>query len=167
MTTSVRVGDRAPDFTLPSTSGEEVTLSSFLGKKTVVLFFYPKDDSPGCTAEACDFRDGHGRFLKAGAEVLGVSSDSVDSHKKFAAKHGLPMTLLSDIGGKVRAKFGIKSTLGFIPGRVTFVIDRRGVVQYVYDSQLLVGRHVQQALETVEKLEKDARATASAAAVSP
>lgn len=127
-------------------------LSFFAGKKAVVLFFYPKDDSPGCTAEACDFRDNHGAFTKAGAEVLGVSADSVESHKKFAGKNGLPMTLLSDPDNRVRGEYGVKSTLGLLPGRVTFVIDREGIVRYVYNSQLRFTQHVQRALEIVKGL---------------
>src|SRR5215467_13873032 len=147
----LNVGDRAPDFELRSGTGDTVKLRDFAGKKVVVLFFYPKDDSPGCTVEACDFRDNHGRFVKAGAEVLGISADSVESHKKFADKHGLPMTLLSDPGGKVREDYGVKSTLGLLPGRVTFVIDKEGIVRYVYSSQLRFTQHVQRALEIVEK----------------
>jgi thioredoxin-dependent peroxiredoxin len=148
----VGVGDRAPDFDLPSTTGENVKLSSFAGKKAVVLFFYPKDESYGCTAEACDFRDNHGAFAKAGAEVLGVSADSIASHKKFQDKNSLPMTLLSDPDNRVRDEYGVKATLGLLPGRVTFVIDREGVVRYVYDSQLRFTRHVQKALEIVKGL---------------
>src|SRR5579883_2861381 len=99
----LKIGDRAPDFTLPSADGKEVKLSDFAGKKTIVLYFYPKDETPGCTAEACEFRDNHAQFQKAGAEVVGVSSDSVGSHERFAKHHGLPFTLLSDAGGHVRA----------------------------------------------------------------
>jgi peroxiredoxin Q/BCP len=150
---TMKIGDRAPEFTLPAGNGETVSLADFRGKKTVVLFFYPKDDTPGCTREACDFRDGFGRFQAAGAEVIGISSDSVESHERFAAKHGLPMKLLSDERGLVRAAFGVKSTLGLFPGRVTFVIDREGIIRYVYSSQILVHNHVQKALEVVRSLE--------------
>jgi peroxiredoxin Q/BCP len=150
---TLEVGSRAPLFELPSTEGDSVRLADLLGKKTVVLFFYPKDDSPGCTAEACDFRDNHGRFIAAGAEVLGISTDSIESHQKFAGKHSLPMKLLSDQGGRVAEEYGVKPTLGFIRGRVTFVIDREGIVRYAYSSQLMVTRHVQKALEIVTSLE--------------
>jgi thioredoxin-dependent peroxiredoxin len=153
---ALKTGDRAPEFSLAAGDGTTVSLSDFRGKKTVVLFFYPKDDTPGCTREACDFRDGHGSFQAAGAEVIGVSADSVESHQRFAEKHGLPMKLLSDRDGAVRAAYGVKSTLGLIPGRVTFVIDREGVVRYVYSSQILVHNHVQKALEVVRGLEKGA-----------
>jgi peroxiredoxin Q/BCP len=149
---SVKVGDSAPDFSLPSNRGRNVTLSEFKGKKAVVLFFYPKDNTPGCTAEACDFRDSHARFVGSGAEVIGVSEDSVASHEQFATKHELPMTLLSDEGGKLRALYGVKNTLGFIKGRVTYVIDQGGIVRHVYESQLQFGKHVTEALEIVKAL---------------
>ena len=148
----VNVGDRAPDFELRSSSGEPVKLSGFAGKKAVVVFFYPKDDSPGCTVEACHFRDQHALFADAGAEVLGISADSIDSHVKFAQKHGLPMTLLSDPDNKVRESYGVKSTLGLLPGRVTFVIDRQGVVRSVYASQVRFQKHVTEALALVKQL---------------
>src|SRR6516164_685480 len=133
---TIKVGDRAPDFTLPSSGGKKVTLSDLYASKTVVVFFYPKDDTPGCTVEACSFRDSYDAFAEAGAEVVGISSDSVDSHDRFASKHKLPMTLLSDADGKVRAAFGVKATLGLFPGRATFVIDRTGIVRHVFVSQL-------------------------------
>jgi peroxiredoxin Q/BCP len=150
---ALKVGDHAPDFSLPASSGKTVSLADFRGKKTVVLYFYPKDETPGCTAEACDFRDNHDSFLKAGAEVLGVSADSVASHDKFAEHHKLPFTLLSDGGGAARKAYDVKATLGILPGRVTFVIDRDGVIQYVFDSKLRFGAHVTNALDIVRKLE--------------
>jgi peroxiredoxin Q/BCP len=149
---TLKVGDRAPDFTLPSSGGKSVTLSQLYADKTVVLFFYPKDDTPGCTVEACSFRDSYETFVEAGAEVVGVSSDSIASHDRFVEKHRLPMTLLSDTGGKVRALFGVKSTLGLMPGRATFVIDRHGVVRHSFASQLRAGAHVGEALSVVREL---------------
>jgi peroxiredoxin Q/BCP len=149
---TIKVGDRAPDFTLPSSGGKKVTLSDLYASKTVVVFFYPKDDTPGCTVEACSFRDRYDAFAEAGAEVVGISSDSIDSHDKFASKHKLPMTLLSDSDGKVRAAFGVKSTLGLFPGRATFVIDRKGVVRHVFVSQLRAAAHVGEALGVVKEL---------------
>jgi peroxiredoxin Q/BCP len=150
----IDLGDRAPDFTLASSrgGGETVTLSKLLGRGVVVLFFYPKDDTPGCTAEACAFRDRYDAFADAGAEVVGISSDSVASHDKFARKHGLPMTLVSDPDGRVRAAYGVKSTLGLLPGRATFVIDRDGIVRHVFVSQLRVEQHVRRALDVVRAL---------------
>src|SRR5580700_287339 len=127
----IGVGDRAPDFTLTAGDGRSVSLAEYRGKKVVVLFFYPQDETPGCTREACEFRDSFDRFGDAGAEVIGVSDDDVESHKKFAANHRLPMTLLSDVGGKVRERFGVKALFGIVADRVTFVIDREGVVKHV------------------------------------
>jgi peroxiredoxin Q/BCP len=152
---TLAVGDRAPDFTLPSTTGEPVTLSRLLGqagKRAVVIFFYPKDDTPGCTVEACGFRDEYDAFLGAGADVVGISSDSLSSHEHFAGKHRLPMTLLSDADGKVRKLYGVRATLGLLPGRATFVVDESGVIRHVFVSQLRVGSHVQQALDVVKRL---------------
>jgi peroxiredoxin Q/BCP len=152
----MQVGDKAPDFELAASGGKTVRLSDFKGKKTVVLYFYPKDETPGCTAEACKFRDDYEDFTAAGAEVIGVSDDSVASHESFAAKHRLPFLLVSDVGGKVRQQWGVKTTFGIIKGRVTFVIDRDGIVRHRFDSQIRVGRHVDDALELVKKLEAKA-----------
>ncbi len=145
----VRVGDLAPDFTLPDQLGEPVRLGELVGKKNVVLYFYPKDATPGCTAEARAFRDAYETFAAADTEVVGVSSDSIQSHKRFAAKHQLPFKLLSDRDGAVRAVYGVERTLGILPGRVTYVIDRDRVVQHVYSSQLAATRHVREAREAL------------------
>jgi peroxiredoxin Q/BCP len=149
----IQVGDKAPDFTLPSQTGDQVRLGDRLGERVVVLYFYPKDETPGCTREACAFRDSHEVFAEAGAEVIGVSSDSVDKHAAFASHHELPFTLLSDVGGKVRKSYGVPSTLGLLPGRVTYVIDRDGTVKYVLNSQMNIGRHVEDALSVVKELQ--------------
>jgi thioredoxin-dependent peroxiredoxin len=145
----VGVGSKAPDFTLTSQSGEMVDLRDFLGQKPVVLFFYPKDDTPGCTKQACGFRDDYEQFAKLDAEVIGISSDSVGSHRGFAAKHDLPFTLLSDEEGWVRRLYGVPSTFGLFPGRVTYVIDEEGVVKHIFSSQLGVEKHVEEALEAL------------------
>jgi peroxiredoxin Q/BCP len=155
MSPSLSVGDRAPDFTLPGPGGKPVAFADLSRDKAVVVFFYPKDDTPGCTVEACSFRDRYDAFASAGAEVVGISSDSQESHERFAGKHKLPMTLLSDVDGKVRKLFGVKSTLGLMPGRATYVIDKKGVVRHVFVSQLRAGKHVEEALATVEKLAKE------------
>ena len=149
---TLKVGDRAPDFTLSAASGAQVSLSDLLGKRTVVLFFYPKDDTPGCTAEACSFRDSYDSFVEAGAEVVGISSDSLASHDSFAQKHRLPMTLLSDADGRVRALYDVRPTLGLFPGRATFVIDKDGVIRHVFVSQLRARTHVERALAMVKSL---------------
>ena len=146
------VGSVAPDFTLPSQSGEMISLVDFLGKKPVVLFFYPKDDTPGCTKQACAFRDDFEEFRKLDAEVIGISSDSVGSHKSFAAKHNLPFTLLSDEGGKVRRLYGVPKSFGLFPGKVTYVIDEEGMVRHVFSSQVEAARHVEEALEALKSI---------------
>lgn len=148
----VDVGAKAPSFTLPSQSGEMVNLRDFLGKQPVVLFFYPKDDTPGCTKEVCAFRDDYEEFSKLDAEVIGISSDSVESHRAFAKKHNLPFILLNDEGGKIRKLYGVPNSFGLFPGRVTYVIDGEGVVRYVFSSQIEVERHVQEALEVLESI---------------
>ena len=153
MAGGIQAGDKAPDFTLPNQAGEPVRLSDRTAKQVVVLYFYPRDETRGCTAEACAFRDSHEVFAEAGAEVIGVSSDSVDRHAAFADHHKLPFTLLSDAGGKVRKSYGVPSTLGLLPGRVTYVIDTTGTVRYVFNSQLNIGRHVEDAVGVVKKLQ--------------
>lgn len=155
MAQAIQVGDKAPDFTLPSQDGAQVRLSDRLGGRVVVLYFYPRDETKGCTAEACAFRDSHEVFAQAGAEVIGVSSDSVASHAAFATNHKLPFTLLSDEGGQVRKSYGVPSKLGVLPGRVTYVIDRSGTVRHVFNSMLNVNQHVKDALEVVKKLQAE------------
>jgi peroxiredoxin Q/BCP len=143
----IRVGDRAPDFALRSQEGDVVALSDLLSRGSVVVYFYPKDDTPGCSAEAGAFRDSYSDFRKLGTEVIGISSDSVGSHKHFAEDCKLPFRILSDADGEVRKKYGVHSSLGLIPGRVTFVIDKSGIVRYVFSSQLQPSRHVKEALK--------------------
>jgi peroxiredoxin Q/BCP len=151
----VGVGVGAPDFALPSQGGETVRLGDLIGETAVVLYFYPKDNTPGCTAEACSFRDGYEDFVEAGAEVVGVSSDSAESHERFAAGNALPFILLSDGGGEVRKLYGVPSTLGIFPGRVTYVIDKGGVVRHVFSSQFGATRHVDEALKVVQALNEE------------
>ena len=153
MAQGIGVGDKAPDFTLSSQTGESVRLQDRIAQRVVVLYFYPKDETSGCTAEACAFRDSHEVFTEAGAEVIGVSSDSVDKHAGFAGKHSLPFTLLSDAGGKVRKAYGVPAALGFIPGRVTYVIDRDGTVRHVFNSMTNINGHIKDALEVVRQLQ--------------
>lgn len=145
-------GDRAPDFTLPTAGGGRFRLSDLRGRRAVVLYFYPRDETSGCTAEACAFRDAYEVFTASGAEVVGVSGDSEASHRAFASHHRLPFVLLSDPDRKVHALYGVTRWLGFLGGRVTFVIDRDGVVRHVFESQLRATRHVQEALATVREL---------------
>ena len=152
MTERIKVGDRAPDFTIKNQRGEPVSLKDYLGKKAVVLYFYPKDNSPGCTKEACKFRDSYEDFKDAGAEVIGVSSQSVESHSIFSTSFNLPFSLLSDEDGRVRSLFGVPSSLGLIPGRVTYVIDKEGIVRHIFSSQLDPERHVEEALQILKSL---------------
>ena len=142
-------GTTAPDFTLQNQDGATVTLSGLRGR-WVIVYFYPKDDTPGCTAESCSFRDSHEAFTDAGAEVIGISSDSVKSHRAFADKHNLPFTLLADIGGSVRKEWGVGRTLGVIPGRVTYVIDPAGVIRRRFSSQFSPKKHIAEALSVIE-----------------
>ena len=148
----VTVGSVAPDFTLPSQSEEMVNLKEFLDRRPVVLFFYPKDNTLGCAKEVCAFRDSFEELGKLNAEVIGISSDSVYSHRSFAEKHKLPFTLLSDEGGKVRRLYDVPNSFGLFPGRVTYVIDEEGVVRNVYSSQIAVEKHVQEALRTLRSI---------------
>jgi len=155
MASGVQVGDKAPDFTLVSQSGERVRLQDRLAERVVVLYFYPKDETRGCTAEACAFRDSHEVFAEAGAEVIGVSSDSAVRHAAFADHYKLPFTLLSDEGGRVRKSYGVPAVLGLIPGRVTYVIDRAGTVRHVFNSMTNIGQHVGDALALVRQLQAE------------
>ncbi|MBJ6762166.1 peroxiredoxin [Myxococcaceae bacterium JPH2] len=149
---TLQEGEAIPDVTLMGPGDKPVRLKDLLGDKVLVVYFYPRDDSPGCTVQSCSFRDQYEDFTAAGAEVVGISSDSVASHEGFAAKYRLPFKLLSDPEGQARAAFGIRSTLGLIPGRVTFIVDRSGIVRHAFDSQIRVGEHVRQALEVVRSL---------------
>ena len=149
---SIAVGDRAPDFTLSSQTGAQVSLADYRSNKAVVLFFYPKDETTVCTKEACSFRDAYEDFVQAGAVVIGVSSDPVESHQAFAGGHRLPFLLLSDTDGSLRKAFGVPKTFGLLPGRVTYVIDKEGVVRHVFSSQFSADRHVVEALAVVRQL---------------
>ncbi len=118
----------------------------------LVLYFYPADETPVCTKQACRFRDEFTRFTGAGATVVGVSQDSLEDHRKFAEHHGLPFSLISDADGELRRLYGVGRSLGLIPGRVTFVIDVHGVVQHTFSSQLRGNKHVDEALRVVDRL---------------
>ena len=149
---SIEKGEKAPHFQLKDQDGKEFDSKTVLGKKPVVIYFYPKDFTPGCTKEACNFRDSYEDFKEAGAEVLGISNDSEKSHAKFAKKHKLPFVLLSDSNGKVRKKFGIKkSLLGLVPGRETFVINADGNIVFKFNN-LDASKHMDKALNAVKKI---------------
>jgi len=148
----LKVGDKIPNFVLQSQEDKSVKISDFQGRKPIVLYFYPKDNTPGCTTESCSFRDQYEDFKDLGAEVIGISSDSVKSHQGFAGQHRLPFILLSDAGGKVRRLFGVPSTLGLLAGRVTYVVDKNGIVRHIFSSQFNAKRHVKEALEILKKI---------------
>ena len=154
MAKSLDVGDRVPSFTLPDQDGAAVKLEDLLGKGPVVFFFYPKDETPGCTKEACTFRDRNAELVDAGAAVFGVSGDSVASHKGFATHHELPYRLLADVGDKVRDEvFRVpRGFLGLTPGRVTYVVDKDGVVRHRHEAQLQFASHADEAIAGVKKL---------------
>ena len=145
----LKVGDDMPDVTLEAESGP-LKLRERIGK-TLVVYFYPKDETYGCTKEACSFRDQYEDFTAAGAEVIGISKDDATAHASFKQHHRLPFTLLTDPGGKVASSWGVKG-FGPLPGRVTFVFDKTGKVRHRFDSQIRFGKHVDEALAIVKQL---------------
>lgn len=153
-TPALKVGDQVPRFSLPDQYGGIVSVEKFLGKP-FVIFFYPKDDTPGCTAEACGFRNVYNGLQGLGAEVIGISADSPASHKAFAEKYALPFVLLSDAKNEVRRLFGISTGIfGWFAARVTFVVDEKGIVRHVFESQLRAREHVREALEHLNRIRK-------------
>lgn len=149
-------GTHAPDFALLDQTGRTVRLSDLLGHGPIVLYFYPKDNTQGCTAEACAFRDHYLVFKEAGAEVIGVSTDSEASHQGFAEQHNLPFILLSDEEGAVSKLYGARAMFGLMTGRVSYVIDASGTVRHVFNSMFNATRHVDVALGVVRKLQQEA-----------
>jgi peroxiredoxin Q/BCP len=149
----VKIGSSIPSFTMPDQNGNMFNINSVLGKKNLVIYFYPKDDSPGCTAQACSFRDQFEVFREADAVIIGISGQSVESHKEFAEKHRLSFTLLSDEGDKLRKQFGVPTNLlGLLPGRVTYIADKTGRVIHIFDSQTKATKHVEEALRILKEL---------------
>ncbi|HEY6142545.1 MAG TPA: peroxiredoxin [Flavobacterium sp.] len=149
---ALQIGDDIPEFSAKDNSGNDFESSSIVGKKLIVFYFYPKDNTRGCTAQACTFRDQYEDFKDLGAEVVGISSDSVASHEKFIQQYNLPFILLSDNDKKIRNLFGVKPNLfGLIPGRVTYVVDHNGIIQLIFDS-LLATNHIPKALETIKRI---------------
>lgn len=150
---AIKVGSTIPAFILPDQNGNLLDINSLIGKKNMVIYFYPKDDSRGCTAQACSFRDQFDVFSDADAVIIGISGQSVKSHKEFAEKHRLSFTLLSDEGDKIRKKFGVPTNLlGLLPGRVTYVVNKSGKVIYTFNSQLQTEKHVEEALRILKGL---------------
>jgi peroxiredoxin Q/BCP len=149
----ITIGSKLPEFTLPDQDGKSLSIKELMVKKNLVIYFYPKDETPGCTKEACTFRDSYEVFKEYNAEVIGISADDQSSHKSFVENHKLPFILLSDENNEVRKLFGVPSDLlGLIPGRVTYIIDKEGVVRHVFKSQMNAARHVDEALEILKNL---------------
>jgi peroxiredoxin Q/BCP len=148
---ALKIGDKIPSFTSIDSKGDSFDIIEYIGKP-LVIYFYPKDDTPGCTIQACTFRDKYEDFKALGAEVIGISSDSLKSHQKFASRYKLPFILLSDFDKKIRTQFGVPNDfLGLIPGRATYVIDKKGVVQLIFDSTS-AKIHIEKALEILKTM---------------
>jgi peroxiredoxin Q/BCP len=150
---ALKQGDRIPDFTLTDQNGTPFNIASLVTKKSLVIYFYPKDETAGCTKQACAFRDNYQDFKDAGAEVIGISSDDEESHGNFANHHKLPFILLSDTGSKVRDQFGVPADLlGFLPGRVTYIVDKKGIIKYIFNSQLRIDKHISESLRILKEM---------------
>ena len=146
----LKVGDTLPNFSAKDTNGSDFDSKDYLGKQPLVIYFYPKDDTPGCTAQACSFRDNYQDFKDLGAEVIGISSDTVQSHLKFKSKFNLPFILLSDNNKKLRKLFGVQNSMFILPGRETFVIDKNGIILLVFNS-MSSEIHITKALSVLKK----------------
>ncbi len=150
---ALKIGDTIPNFTALDTNGKEFDSKNYIGKQPIVIYFYPKDNTPGCTAQACSFRDHYEDFKDFGAEVIGISSDSIASHSNFSSKYKLPFILLSDSNKKLRTLFGVPSNLfGLLPGRVTYVVDKTGKIVLIFDSMIATS-HIPKAIEIVKKMQ--------------
>lgn len=148
----LKIGDKIPNFKAKDSNGNDFDSQTLVGIKPLVIYFYPKDNTPGCTAQACSFRDQYEDFKDLGADVIGISSDSIASHQEFTKHYKLPFILLSDPDQKIRKLFGVHSRIfGLLPGRVTYIIDKNGVVQMIFDS-MLATKHIAKALETIKKI---------------
>ena len=151
---TIEVGDMVPSFSLKDQNGKLVTINNLINKP-MVIYFYPKDDTPGCIKEACKFRDDFESFVSEGAIVIGISSDDVASHKKFEEKYNLPFTLLADTKNEIRRLFGVPKSIILLPGRVTYVVDENGIVQYIFNSQFNAEKHVENSLRKLNELKID------------
>jgi len=151
--TELKVGDQAPDFSLLNEQGLPVSLKNYLGKKIVVLYFYPKDFTSGCTTEACSFRDNYKQYQDKDAVVIGVSVDSVESHQKFSEEHELPFTILSDHNKEVVKAYGVQGIGGFLAKRVTYIINKDGKITHIFP-KVDVKQHSEEVLKALEELSK-------------
>lgn len=143
---ALKTGDALPHFTAKDTNGNVFDSNDYVGKQSLVIYFYPKDDTPGCTTQACGFRDHYQEFKQAGAEVIGISSDTVQSHLKFKSKYNLPFILLSDNDKKLRKLFGVPNDLLFLPGRETFIVDKEGIIKMIFNS-MSASSHISKVLD--------------------
>jgi peroxiredoxin Q/BCP len=147
---ALQVDDKLPNFSAKDTNGNVFTSQDYIGKQPLVIYFYPKDNTPGCTAQACSFRDNYEAFKELGAEVVGISSDTVTSHLKFKSKFNLPFILLSDNDKKLRKLFGVANDFLIVPGRQTFVVDQHGTIILVFNN--MSGKiHIEKALKVLKK----------------
>ncbi len=146
----IKINDPIPDFTLKNQNGVDFSIKDYVGEKLIVIYFYPKDDTPGCTKEACKFRDEFEVFTDLNAIVIGISNDNVKSHKLFEEKYKLPFTLLADTNNIVRKLFGVPKSMGFIPGRVTYIINKKGKVVYIFNSMSKAEKHIEESLKVLK-----------------
>ncbi len=151
----IREGDLAPDVEFLTHTDGPISLRRYRGKKAVVVYFYPKNYTPICTRQACAFRDMHHDFVESGAVVIGVSSDSEQSHHSFARSHNLPFILVSDVDDNLRKTFGVPKTMGVLPGRVTYVIDKQSIVRRIFNAQFSGEGHAEEALKIVHELVRE------------
>ncbi len=152
-TSKLKIGDRIPDFVLKDQHDTNFNIADFRGKHILVIYFYPKDDTPGCTTEACSFRDEYEVFTDMNVKVIGISSDDVASHKKFAEKYNLPFTLLADVDKKVQKLFGVpKSFLGMVPGRVTYIVDKEGILVHIFNNMTDAKKHISESISIIKKM---------------
>jgi len=146
----IEIGDQVPHFKLMNQNGNWIDIKSYIGNP-IIIYFYPKDDTPGCTREACAFRDEYSQFAEANVHVFGISDDTVSSHKKFKLKYNLPFDLLSDENNALRKSFGVPADLfGLMPGRVTYVIDKQGIVVHIFNNQLNSKKHIEESIRIIK-----------------
>ncbi len=149
------VGDTIPSFILKDQNGKDFDIDQFKGKQPLVIYFYPKDDTPGCTKEACSFRDEFEIFTGLEVKVIGISSDNVASHREFADKYQLPFTLLADTEKKVRKLFGVpNSFLGILPGRVTYVVSKNGIIIHIFNNMTDAEKHITESIQALNRVKE-------------
>jgi thioredoxin-dependent peroxiredoxin len=147
---SAKIGEKAPLFTLPDQYGNDFSLADYIGPENILVYFYPKDETPGCIAEGCAFRDKTDDFANYECKVIGISKDSIDSHAKFTQHYNLPFTILSDSMNLVRKQYDVESVLfGLFPGRKTFIINKKGLISHIFDFQFQAKKHIVESLKAL------------------